>query len=205
MPGGTIPGHDGSGPLHVAFAIGRDELSEWERRLTARQIEIEGRTDWPRGGRSIYFRDPDGHPLELIHFPADKGKQVWRESERELFLGVDHSAIVVADTEASVAFYRDELGLAVVGEAHNHGAEQEALTGLPGASMRVTSLAGSGTLRLELLEYLAPGAGRPMPADTNANDMWWAETLIEFDKSEGEPRSMHRSFRDPDGHSGEII
>ena len=65
MPGGTIPGHDGSGPLHVAFAIGRDELSEWERRLTARQIEIEGRTDWLRGGRSIYFRDPDGHLLEL--------------------------------------------------------------------------------------------------------------------------------------------
>ena len=65
MPGGTIPGHDGSGPLHVAFAIGRDELDEWERRLASRQVEIEGRTDWPRGGRSIYFRDPDGHLLEL--------------------------------------------------------------------------------------------------------------------------------------------
>ena len=65
MPGGTIPGHDGSGPLHVAFAVGRDELDEWERRLASRQIEIEGRTDWPRGGRSIYFRDPDGHLLEL--------------------------------------------------------------------------------------------------------------------------------------------
>ena len=65
MPGGTIPGHGGSGPLHVAFAIGRDELAEWERRLKAQQIEIEGRTDWPRGGRSIYFRDPDGHLLEL--------------------------------------------------------------------------------------------------------------------------------------------
>ena len=65
MPGGTIPGHDGSGPLHIAFAIGRDELAEWEQHLTSRQVEIEGRTDWPRGGRSIYFRDPDGHLLEL--------------------------------------------------------------------------------------------------------------------------------------------
>lgn len=65
MPGGTIPGHDGSGPLHVAFAVGRDQLDEWERRLTSRHVEIEGRTDWPRGGRSIYFRDPDGHLLEL--------------------------------------------------------------------------------------------------------------------------------------------
>lgn len=65
MPGGTIPGHDGSGPLHVAFAIGRDQLDEWERRLVSRRVEIEGRTDWPRGGRSIYFRDPDGHLLEF--------------------------------------------------------------------------------------------------------------------------------------------
>jgi catechol 2,3-dioxygenase-like lactoylglutathione lyase family enzyme len=65
MPGGTIPPHDGSGPLHVAFGIGRDELPIWEERLAARKIAIEGRTDWPRGGHSIYFRDPDGHLVEL--------------------------------------------------------------------------------------------------------------------------------------------
>jgi catechol 2,3-dioxygenase-like lactoylglutathione lyase family enzyme len=65
MPGGTIPGHDGAGPLHVAFAVGRDQLDEWERRLVSRRVEIEGHTDWPRGGRSIYFRDPDGHLLEF--------------------------------------------------------------------------------------------------------------------------------------------
>lgn len=65
MPGGTIPGHDGSGRLHVAFAIGADELGAWEERLAAENIAIEGRTDWRRGGRSIYFRDPDGHLLEL--------------------------------------------------------------------------------------------------------------------------------------------
>jgi catechol 2,3-dioxygenase-like lactoylglutathione lyase family enzyme len=65
MPGGTIPPHDGSGPLHVAFAIGKDELPEWEHRLAANAIAIEGRTKWSRGGESIYFRDPDGHLLEL--------------------------------------------------------------------------------------------------------------------------------------------
>ena len=65
MPGGTIPPHDGSGPLHLAFAISAAELSEWEQRLTDRDIPIEGRTDWPRGGQSIYFRDRDGHLLEL--------------------------------------------------------------------------------------------------------------------------------------------
>ena len=58
---------DAGAPLmaHVAFAVGRDELAEWERRLAARHVEIEGRTAWPRGGHSIYFRDPDGHLLEL--------------------------------------------------------------------------------------------------------------------------------------------
>ena len=65
MPGGTIPGHDGAGPLHVAFAIGKDELARWEHHLASRGVAIEGATAWSRGGKSIYFRDPDGHLLEL--------------------------------------------------------------------------------------------------------------------------------------------
>ena len=65
LPGGTIPPHDGSGPLHIAFAVAADELARWEARLGERDIPIEGRTDWSRGGRSVYFRDPDGHLLEL--------------------------------------------------------------------------------------------------------------------------------------------
>ncbi len=65
LPGGTIPPHDGHGPLHIAFAIGAEDLSIWEERLASRGIAIEGRTDWPRGGHSVYFRDPDGHLLEL--------------------------------------------------------------------------------------------------------------------------------------------
>jgi catechol 2,3-dioxygenase-like lactoylglutathione lyase family enzyme len=65
MPGGTIPPHDGSGPLHMAFAVAADALAAWEERLREHAVPIEGRTDWPRGGRSIYFRDPDGHLLEL--------------------------------------------------------------------------------------------------------------------------------------------
>ena len=65
MPGGTIPPHDGAGPLHVAFAIAKDALPQWEERLSANNIAIEGRTTWKRGGESIYFRDPDGHLLEL--------------------------------------------------------------------------------------------------------------------------------------------
>jgi catechol 2,3-dioxygenase-like lactoylglutathione lyase family enzyme len=65
MPGGTIPPHDGHGPLHMALAIAADELPAWENRLGEHGIAIEGRTKWSRGGHSIYFRDPDGHLLEL--------------------------------------------------------------------------------------------------------------------------------------------
>jgi catechol 2,3-dioxygenase-like lactoylglutathione lyase family enzyme len=65
LPGGTIPPHDGHGPAHVAFSIPADELPAWEQRLRGAGVEIEGRTKWPRGGHSIYFRDPDGHLMEL--------------------------------------------------------------------------------------------------------------------------------------------
>ena len=65
MPGGTIPPHDGHGPLHMAFAVAADQLPQWEQRLREHGIAIEGRTAWSRGGHSIYFRDPDGHLLEL--------------------------------------------------------------------------------------------------------------------------------------------
>jgi catechol 2,3-dioxygenase-like lactoylglutathione lyase family enzyme len=65
-PGGMIPGHDGSGPVHIAFAVSADELADWEDRLAANGVDIESRVDWERGGRSIYFRDPDGHSVELV-------------------------------------------------------------------------------------------------------------------------------------------
>jgi catechol-2,3-dioxygenase len=65
LPGGTIPPHGGTGSLHVAFSIAADALSAWEAKLADAGIAIEGRMKWPRGGESIYFRDPDGHLLEL--------------------------------------------------------------------------------------------------------------------------------------------
>jgi catechol 2,3-dioxygenase-like lactoylglutathione lyase family enzyme len=66
LPGGTIPPHDGAGPIHVAFSITSDELAVWEKRLGSHNVAVEGRTAWPRGGHSIYFRDPDSHLLELV-------------------------------------------------------------------------------------------------------------------------------------------
>ena len=65
LPGGTIPPHDGRGPVHIAFSIAADDLANWEARLSEAGVAIEGRTKWPRGGISVYFRDPDDHLLEL--------------------------------------------------------------------------------------------------------------------------------------------
>jgi catechol 2,3-dioxygenase-like lactoylglutathione lyase family enzyme len=64
-PGGVIPPHDGQGPYHIAFSIAAADLAMWEARLGEFGVAIEGRTTWPRGGISLFFRDPDGHLLEL--------------------------------------------------------------------------------------------------------------------------------------------
>ncbi len=65
LPGGAIPSHDGAGPVHIAFAVAKDELEPWERKLAGYGVAIEARMRWPRGSVSIYFRDPGNHLLEL--------------------------------------------------------------------------------------------------------------------------------------------
>lgn len=156
--------------------------------------------DWnPASGgiHAIYFRDPDGHPLELIAFPPGKGKPVWQYPGRNLFLGVDHTAIVVSDMDASLDYYVS-LGFTLDATAHNHGLEQEALSGAPGASVRVAALAaGEGSFSLELLAYIAPADGYRQPDALMPGDLAWSETLIALphaDVETGAPR------RDPDGH-----
>src|SRR4051812_21280628 len=83
--------------------------------------------DWNRnaaGIRAFYFRDPDGHPLEILQFPPGKGAAKWHRASGNLFLGIDHTAIVVGDTDSSLRFYRELLGMRVVGESENYGTEQ---------------------------------------------------------------------------------
>lgn len=65
LPGGTIPPHDGQGPAHIAFALKAEALAGLEAKLATADIPVEGRTRWPRGGESIYVRDPDGHLVEF--------------------------------------------------------------------------------------------------------------------------------------------
>ncbi len=119
--------------------------------------------DWNEaagGIRAFYFKDPDGHPLEILHFPPDKGDPRWRRPAAGVFLGIDHTAIVVRDTDASVRLYHDRLGPRVAGTSHNWGLEQERLNDVAGARLRITTLRAAGGPGIELLEYVTPRDGR---------------------------------------------
>ncbi len=134
------------------------------------------------GIKAFYFRDPDGHNLEIISFPPDKGEQRWQIPTDELFLGIDHTAIAVADTDQSLRFYRDILGLRVVGKSENLGTEQEHLNGVFGARLLITALKTDQGPGVEFLQYLAPPGGRPAPEDIKTNDIsHWQTTLVRND------------------------
>jgi catechol 2,3-dioxygenase-like lactoylglutathione lyase family enzyme len=131
------------------------------------------------GIRAFYFRDPDGHPLEILQFPPDKGDAKWHQQPGRLFLGIDHTAIVVGDTDRSLAFYRDVLGFRVAGESLNFGPEQEQLNNVPGARLRITGLRVPTGPGVEFLQYLSPRDGRPFPTDEQANDLvHWQTTIL---------------------------
>ncbi len=149
------------------------------------------------GIQGLYFLDPDRHPVELIQFPPDKGKAIWHEPGRDLFQGVDHTAIVVRDIAESQAFYCDELGLRPGASAHNFGEEQDRLSGLAGASLRAATLNGTTSFGLELLQYEAPDGGRSMPSDTTPDDLWWSATILT--PAANGPRAG-TYCHDPDGH-----
>jgi catechol 2,3-dioxygenase-like lactoylglutathione lyase family enzyme len=187
--------------------------------------------DWNRnagGIQAFYFRDPDGHFLEVLAFPPDKGDAKWHRANQRLFLGIDHTAIVISETEASLRFYRDVLGLKVVGESENYGPEQERLNNVFGARLRITSLRAASGPGVEFLEYLAPRDGRPYPSEEKANDLIHWRTkfaapsaasaerellkaksvfvstgVVELNGSKPEMKSI--IARDPDGHPIQFV
>ena len=65
-PGGVVPSHGADGVQHLAFAVAADDLSAWAAHLAEAGVAIESRVKWPRGGESLYVRDPDGHSVEFI-------------------------------------------------------------------------------------------------------------------------------------------
>ena len=220
---------------HFAIVV-RDMDEAWAqlrkhhvRQISPRPQTIPKSNEAAAGIRAIKFRDPDGHNLELLWFPEGKGNPVWHRPTTALFLGIDHTAMTVRSTENSIKFYRDLLGMTVAGGSLNVGTEQERLDSLSGAKVRVTGLKTVvGTPGVEFLEYELPAAGRPMPTDTRATDLWhWQVTLVVSDAeaAAGLLRStstlvssgvvampdgalgFKKGFlvRDPDGHVMQIV
>jgi len=180
----------------------------------------------PRNGsvRAFKFRDPDGHPLELLYFPPGQGRPIWQQQARDrIFLGIDHSAIGISDTSVSLGFYADILGMTQAYATTNRGPAQEALDGTFNAVVRITGLRpiapdGPG---IEFLDYRTPPTGRPTPVDTASNDLVHIHLSLRVDALEQQVQSLdgHRArflspgivtlkdgrraamVRDPDGHA----
>jgi catechol 2,3-dioxygenase-like lactoylglutathione lyase family enzyme len=219
---------------HIAIIV--SDMDKAYARLRQNKVEHASTgpqrlPDWNKNAAGIsafYFKDPDGHPVEILQFPPDKGADKWHRTAGRLFLGIDHTAIVVWDTEASTKFYRDLLGMRVAGESENYGTEQEHLNNVFGAHLRITALRAASGPGIELLEYLAPRDGRPFPADEHANDVVHRHTVLLTSDAGAVARELHmrrvsfvsssvvanqtgqpgftKAFlvRDPDGHAVEI-
>src|SRR5947209_7392270 len=156
------------------------------------------------GIKAFYFRDPDQRNLEIIYFPPGKGDPRWQEKTDKLFLGIDHTAIGISKTDASLKFYRDLLELRKAGESENFGTEQEHLNQVFGAHLLITGMRPASGPGIEFLEYLTPRDGRPRPADVRANDIVHWQTVIKMDDVD----LMAKKLRDAHVHfvsSGVVV
>lgn len=179
------------------------------------------------GIKAFYFHDPDKHNLEIIYFPGGKGQDKWQGQHKKIFLGIDHTAIGVSNTDNSHKFYYDLLGVQRKGDSWNKGIEQEHLNNVEGASLHITGYRSPAGPGIEFLEYIKPGPGKKFLPDSRSDDLWnWytrlyvsnAENLYNRIKSAGmgyqfvskefliipgKDKTIQKSFivRDPDGHA----
>lgn len=209
---------------HVALVAG-DIEAVWGRLEAAKSETI---TAGPpvllppnTGGVTAFkFRDPEGHPLELISFPSGVGNPRWQQGASGI-RGYDHTAVAVSDLDRSLAFYNDLLGLGIAGRSLNQGPEQDRLDGLSGCVVDVVALQPTiaPTPHVELLHYRTP-PGRVAVTPPRANDVSSVcqvhqvkglDGLVEQLKEAGttfvskeiitlKTGSKAISIRDPDGH-----
>jgi catechol 2,3-dioxygenase-like lactoylglutathione lyase family enzyme len=220
---------------HIAIIV--SDMDAAYKRLRAHKVQHASTgpqrlPDWnPNAGgiQAFYFRDPDGHFLEVLAFPAGKGNPKWHKASNQLFLGIDHTAIVISDTEASLRFYRGVVGLEVAGASENYGTEQEHLNNVFGARLKITALRAASGPGIEFLEYLTPRDGRPFPPETRSNDLIHWQTRFLGSSADDAARQLQQArsafvstgvvalpdeqagyrksvvARDPDGHAVQFV
>lgn len=203
---------------HVAIVVSDMDSAYSRLRSSAgwRPISTEGPETLPAssgGVRAFKFRDPDGHPLELLWFPPRHGNPKWQERTRasasdEPFLGIDHTALSVSSSRRSLSFYRS-LGLSIAEETVNSGPAQSRLDGLGAANVRVTGLRPAGVAGpgLELLAYRPPGRARENPGVGDLPMQWTTLSAIAPGPASANDRGRAPALlknmsavSDPDGH-----
>jgi catechol 2,3-dioxygenase-like lactoylglutathione lyase family enzyme len=186
------------------------------------------------GIRAFKFRDPEGHNLELLQFPPGKGEARWHGAAAGPMtpLGIDHSALAVADSRRSCRFYDELLGLRLGGDGVNSGSTQDDLDGLTDTRVRITSHRCPTGAGVECLDYQLPNRGRPMPADLSAIDpAHWqirlavadlnaiaarlessggrilSDGIVELGEAEAKALGFRRGLQvaDPDGHRLQLV
>ena len=220
---------------HIAIVV--SDMDKAYQQLRAHKVQHTSTgpqriPDWNKaaaGIKAFYFKDPDGHNLELIYFPSGKGNPKWQQANGRLFMGIDHTAIAVSDTARSLEFYRDILGMKLAGESENYGTEQEHLNDVFGSRVRISGLKAPSGPGVEFLDYLTPRDGRPTPPDTRANDLWHWQTAIRVGRADSAAEKLNGArvrfvspgvatipdralgifkgfiVRDPDGHGLQLI
>lgn len=185
-PAEEIPADSASNDLwfqHLTIVVANMDTA-WEH---LKMFDIESISPAPQtlpgyleaaGIAAFYFNDPDGHVLELIHFPKEKGDSKWHTKKSGLFLGIDHTAIVVKDTAASLPFYQ-KLGFTKDAQTKNYGPQQEKLNQVKDANLVVTSLASEAGMGVEFLDFKTPQDGRPFPENAKPSDLIHWHTVIE--------------------------
>ena len=219
--GRTYPADSRSDDLwfqHLASVVSDMDTAYSRLRSCAgwQPISTEGPETLPAssgGVRAFKFRDPDGHPLELLWFPPRHGDPKWQDRTRasasdEPFLGIDHTALSVSSSRRSLAFYRS-LGLSIAEETVNSGPAQSRLDGLVAAHVRVTTLrpAGAAGPALELLAYRPPGRACENPSVSDLPLQWTTLSAVApgpataNDRGRAPPLLKKISaVSDPDGH-----
>ena len=199
---------------HVALIV--TDMSAMDR-LTRRHdwqpISTNGPQRLPPGSGGVTafkFRDPDGHPLELLAFPPGAAPPAWRGdgASSGQVLGYDHSALSVRDTAASVAFYT-RLGLSVTAQTLNEGVEQACLDDVADPKVEVTTLTpgGAATPHVELLCYR--GAYDRTTGPAGLSDVAASRLMLDVDPDLWPSTGItsagdHALLRDPDGHVLEL-
>jgi catechol 2,3-dioxygenase-like lactoylglutathione lyase family enzyme len=193
---------------HLALVVANMEAAY--RRLLAvpgwTRISKAGPELLPESSGSVTafkFRDPEGHPLELLAFPKRRTPVKWRgAAPNELFLGVDHSAISVSDTARSLAFY-GRLGIRASTQSLNSGREQQFLDALDRPEVNVTALSLHG--RGPHLELLCYSNSTPAAPVLHNNDVAATRTVFEMASGQAATAGFEYCLRDPDGHHVQVI